>query len=111
MSKYTVTWYCSKTGLGCINNRLKPGDVAMLEYRPQRIKKGRARFSYVRFQGKTYRVADYCPTPGRIDIYQGVRQHCTCSQDSDLPGVNKQNGGYPLEYLGSKEEAYEVIDD
>jgi hypothetical protein len=72
---YTATWYCSKNAgsIGSVDNRLKVGDVAIAGLHPKKLGKGKARFTYVKFRGKVYRVADRCDIAANFDIYQGVK--------------------------------------
>ena len=66
-TKFTATWYCSMQGgrVGSVDNALKIGDVAIMGYGPSKRKVINAKnhelsaeFLYMRFLGKTYRVAD-----------------------------------------------------
>jgi hypothetical protein len=76
--KYTATWYCSKNAgsVGCVDNPLKIGDVAIDGLHPIKKGTGKANFTYVRFLNKVYRVADRCDIPNNVDIYQGIKNKC-----------------------------------
>lgn len=89
MGKYTATWYCSKNKgpIGSVDNELQIGDVAIEGLHPKKLGKGKARFTYVKFLGKVYRVADRCDTLNNVDIYQGLKNKCNCWYDSKLPSL------------------------
>ena len=96
MVKYTATWYCSKNAglIGSVDNKLKIDDVAIVGLHPKKLGKRKARFTYVKFMGQVYRVADKCDISNNVDIYQGIKQKCECKEKSPLPARNQQNGGY-----------------
>jgi len=113
MSKYTVTYYCSKDkgSIGNVDNILRMGDVAIAEFNPKKLGKGKAQFTYVVFLGRTFRVADEFDISNNVEIYQGVKGKCNCSADSPYYiARNKQGGGYLLKFLYTKTETYEDQD-
>lgn len=65
--KFTYTRYCSANSgsTGCVDNKLVAGkDVAVhrnhTDLRPKKLGKGKSEFTYIRFRGGEYRVADVC---------------------------------------------------